>query len=73
MDAVAVGVIGGAGVPGIEAAGVGGRNESVADNAGEGIIVAAGPVGIAMRGEGATIVPNEFKDSLTGEGCGVFS
>ena len=35
-------VAGGAGVPGLDAAGVGGRSESVADSAGYGIIAADG-------------------------------
>lgn len=44
-----------AGVPLLDIMGVGGRSESVADNAGDGIITACGPEGIAIRGEGATM------------------
>ena len=45
-----------AGVPPREVIGVGGRNESVADSAGDGIIMlGGGPVGIAMRGAGWAI------------------
>ncbi|PIL28888.1 hypothetical protein GSI_08934 [Ganoderma sinense ZZ0214-1] len=74
MDADAVGVARGAGVPGFDAAGVGGRNESVADNAGEGIMAALGPVGIAMRGEGAAMPPTEeVTEGFAGDGCGVLS
>ena len=44
-----------AGVAGLDAAGVGGRNESVADRAGDGIVMLCGVGGIATRGEGAMI------------------
>ena len=66
-------------MPGFEAAGVGARKESAAESAGEGIVAAAaaaeaenesGPVlvGMAMRGEGATIPP-----CFVGDASGVFS
>ena len=67
MDAVAVGVIGGAGVPGFDAAGVIGRNESVAESAGDGIMVAVGPEGMAMRGEGAAMPPMDA-EGFAGDG-----
>ena len=61
----------GAGVPGVEAAGVGGRaRTSVAESAGEGIVAAGvGPGGIAMRGEGAAMPACAC---LEGDACGVF-
>lgn len=67
-DAVDIGVS--AGVAGLDVKGVGGLSESVADNAGEGIIRPGGPVGIAIRGEGAAIVAPDAAVgvSLTGEG-----
>lgn len=42
-----------AGVAGLEAAGVGGRNESAAERAGDGIVALCGVCGMAMRGDGA--------------------
>ena len=67
-----MGMGGGAGVPGFDAAGVGGRNESVADSAGDGNVAADGPDGIAMRGEGAAIPLEELDgDDFMGVACGV--
>lgn len=40
------------GVAGFEASGVGGRKESVADKAGDGMVTLCGVEGIAIRGEG---------------------
>lgn len=44
-----------AGVAGLDIAGVGGRSESVAERAGDGMVTLCGVVGTATRGDGATI------------------
>lgn len=61
-----MGVGGIAGVPPREVMGVGGRSESVADNAGDGIIMLSGPVGMAMRGAGWAMEPPD--DDFVGDG-----
>lgn len=72
MDAVAMGIADGAGVPGVDAEGVGGRSESVADSAGDGNAAADGPDGMAMRGEGAAIpIDEEDENDFTGVAWGV--